>query len=178
MFVCVYVQAYLYSFLGTMGKVTGELTFEKSVSGFYSVERDGRTVKKWLDNVDVSNGIGWTADNKTMYYSDTGKRCVCAFDFNLETGTAGECSGWVKWLSSHGARDYFGRDLIPEGHIKRILPKHKLDRAWYSEYWHFSKLPSKTSTITFSSVVDIITILVSTSSFVSSLIRSGINRFF
>ena len=36
----------------------------------------------------MSNGIGWSPDARTLYYSDSAAHCVYAFDFDLETGSA------------------------------------------------------------------------------------------
>jgi sugar lactone lactonase YvrE len=34
----------------------------------------------------ISNGLGWSLDNRTMYYSDTGEHKVWAYDFDPATG--------------------------------------------------------------------------------------------
>jgi len=38
-------------------------------------------------NVGISNGLGWSPDNKTMYYADSPAKCIYVYDFDLETGT-------------------------------------------------------------------------------------------
>lgn len=35
-----------------------------------------------------SNGLGWSPDGTTMYYTDSGPRTIWAFDFDVETGSA------------------------------------------------------------------------------------------
>lgn len=47
------------------------------------------TLKKMLDGISISNGICWSADNKTMYYIDTAERNIRAYEFNLVNGTLG-----------------------------------------------------------------------------------------
>ncbi len=37
--------------------------------------------------VGISNGLGWSPDNKTMYYADSPAQCIYVYDFDLETGT-------------------------------------------------------------------------------------------
>lgn len=41
--------------------------------------------KKLLDGISVSNGLAWTNDEKIMYYIDSPKRKVTAYDYNKET---------------------------------------------------------------------------------------------
>jgi len=41
---------------------------------------------KHVENISVSNGIVWTADQKTMYYIDSPTRQIDAFDYDIETG--------------------------------------------------------------------------------------------
>ncbi|XP_053395487.1 regucalcin-like isoform X2 [Mercenaria mercenaria] len=49
------------------------------------LEVDG-TLKKHKEGVSISNGLAWTADNKTMYYIDSIPRKVFAYDFDINTG--------------------------------------------------------------------------------------------
>jgi sugar lactone lactonase YvrE len=59
---------------------------EKSPSGsLYCLETDG-TVRKVVEGVSVSNGIGWSPDNRTMYYIDSPTKKVMAYDYSLERG--------------------------------------------------------------------------------------------
>jgi len=44
------------------------------------------SVHTMLTGVSISNGIVWTADHKTMYYSDTTPGTVTAFDYDNVTG--------------------------------------------------------------------------------------------
>ena len=38
-------------------------------------------------SIGISNGLGWSPDNSIMYYTDSIKRTIWAYDFNLEAGT-------------------------------------------------------------------------------------------
>ncbi|MEM1424322.1 MAG: SMP-30/gluconolactonase/LRE family protein, partial [Planctomycetota bacterium] len=56
-------------------------------TGFlHRVEPEGswRTV---LHNIAVSNGIAWSPDQRTMYFTDTGNRRIDAYDYNANDGT-------------------------------------------------------------------------------------------
>ena len=43
--------------------------------------------RQYLDNIDISNGLAWTKDARTMFYIDSLPRKVYAFDFDNENGT-------------------------------------------------------------------------------------------
>jgi sugar lactone lactonase YvrE len=46
-----------------------------------------RTVTRVLGEVGVSNGLAWSPDGRTMYYVDSQRQSVDAFDFDVATGT-------------------------------------------------------------------------------------------
>ncbi len=51
----------------------------------YCLETD-LSIRRVITDVGVSNGLGWSPDNKTMYYIDTSTQTVVAYDFELSTG--------------------------------------------------------------------------------------------
>lgn len=56
------------------------------VASLYALERDG-TLRRAVSGVDVSNGLGWSPDRRTMYYVDSPTRRIDAFDVDLSDGT-------------------------------------------------------------------------------------------
>lgn len=56
-----------------------------NAAALYRLERSG-SITQVLDNITTSNGICWSADNKTMYYIDTPTQVVQAFDYDQSTG--------------------------------------------------------------------------------------------
>lgn len=50
---------------------------------------DARGLHRQEAGVHISNGLGWSPDGKTMYYSDTVPRVVWKYDYDVETGKAG-----------------------------------------------------------------------------------------
>ncbi|MBO9619926.1 MAG: SMP-30/gluconolactonase/LRE family protein [Niabella sp.] len=48
---------------------------------------DGESLNKVIGSRTISNGLAWSPDNKTMYYTDSAEHTIKAFDFDLETGT-------------------------------------------------------------------------------------------
>ncbi|TRY68489.1 hypothetical protein TCAL_01383 [Tigriopus californicus] len=71
---------------GTMGpQIEGRPGYVGALEAtLYMIDAKGCHVK--LTDVELSNGLGWSEDNKTMYFVDSPKRSVDAFDFDLETG--------------------------------------------------------------------------------------------
>lgn len=64
---------------------TMSLNEEKNKGNLYVMETN-LSIKKKIDNVTISNGIAWNADNTVMYYINTPTDYVFAFDFNRGTG--------------------------------------------------------------------------------------------
>lgn len=44
------------------------------------------SIHKMAEGIDISNGIGWSPDNRTMYFTDSTPQCIYAYDFDLESG--------------------------------------------------------------------------------------------
>lgn len=65
----------------------GTMSLERKVgnANLYCLHPDGRIEKK-LSDATVSNGLAWSIDRSTMYYIDTQRRNVRAFDYDTKTG--------------------------------------------------------------------------------------------
>ena len=66
--------------------------FEPHRGSLYCLDPAGAlTVERRLPDVTISNGLAWSADDRTMYYIDSVTQRVDAMDFDLATGllTAG-----------------------------------------------------------------------------------------
>lgn len=57
----------------------------ENAASLYRIEHDG-THTQMLDSITISNGIIWSLDEKTMYYIDTHRGNVRAFDYEKATG--------------------------------------------------------------------------------------------
>jgi len=55
------------------------------LGALYRFDKD-LSSKKMLDQVEISNGLAWSPDHKTMYFIDSPRVRVDAFDYNVETG--------------------------------------------------------------------------------------------
>ena len=67
--------------------VAGTMPYDASapVGALYSLDPDG-TVRCLVEEVYCSNGLAWTEDGRTMYYIDSMRYTVDAFDYDLATG--------------------------------------------------------------------------------------------
>ncbi|KAF1372007.1 hypothetical protein PFLUV_G00277010 [Perca fluviatilis] len=70
---------------GTMGKEERPAEVQKGQGSLFSVASD-LTVTRHLRQVDISNGMDWSLDQKTFFYIDSLSLTVDAFDYDLNTG--------------------------------------------------------------------------------------------
>jgi sugar lactone lactonase YvrE len=59
--------------------------YPKQRASLYRLDQDGSCVKI-RGNVGISNGLGWSPDNKVFYYTDSTVNTIYAYDFNAEDG--------------------------------------------------------------------------------------------
>ena len=74
------------------------------VAGLHRVDADG-TVRRVLSDVMISNGIGWSPDQATMYYIDTLTFRVDQFDYDPDTGEIEGRRPFVTFDGSTGGPD-------------------------------------------------------------------------
>ena len=65
-----------------------------------------------VGGVHVSNGIGWSPDGLVMYYADSPRRCVLAFDFDPNTGVL---RGERVFAATDGAVPGGAKGGVPDG---------------------------------------------------------------
>lgn len=71
---------------GTLSRDFDEGKSDSPPAGtLYCIDRD-LSVRAMFGKVSISNGLGWSPDNTTMYYIDSPTREVAAFDFEPESG--------------------------------------------------------------------------------------------
>ncbi len=84
----------------------------------------------------VSNGLGWSPDDRTFYFTDTGSRTVYAYDYDLATGTATNRRPFVVVPEAQGKPDGLAVDaegfvwvaLWDGWSVARYAPDGQLDR--------------------------------------------------
>ena len=63
----------------------GNIDTDQSKAALYRVDPDG-SQQTLLHQIGISNGLGWSPDRRTMYYTDSLRYVIYAFDYDLETG--------------------------------------------------------------------------------------------
>jgi len=103
----------------------------------YCLQADGscRVMDK---NITVANGTGWSPDRKTMYFTDTFRYTVYAYDFDADAGTIANRRTFVQTSPDAGLPD--GLTVDSEGFVwsafwggwkvVRYNPEGKVDREY------------------------------------------------
>jgi len=81
-----------------------------AVGALYRVTRSGR-VDKLLDGLNVSNGLAWSADGRTMFHSDTRGPWLDRWDFDPATGAATNRTRIVEFKNEDGRPDGGATDM-------------------------------------------------------------------
>jgi sugar lactone lactonase YvrE len=114
---------------------TMSVTEEKNAGALYCLEAD-HSVRRVFDSVTVSNGIGWSPDDRIMYYIDSPTRGLDAFPYDIETGALGARRRIATIPTELGVPD--GHAVDADGCIwvavwggwvvRRYTPEGRLDR--------------------------------------------------
>jgi len=118
---------------GTMYE--GPETEELAEGRLYRLDAD-RTVRLMETGLTISNGVGWSPDKKTMYFTDTLRRVIYAYDFDVATGTIENRRPFVRTPEELGFPDGMAVDsegFIWSAHwggwrIRRYDPQGKVER--------------------------------------------------
>ncbi len=70
----------------------------------FRVDADGLW-KKMDTGFTVANGLGWSPDNRRMYFADTPRRTIYVYDFDLMTGTIANRRAFITLDTSDGTPD-------------------------------------------------------------------------
>ena len=85
--------------VGSMG-----LDFKKGAASLYRIDKN-HEAKRMIGNVTCSNGIVWTSDKKTMYYTDTPTGQIMAYDYNDKTGDIANGRAVITFPKGTGSPD-------------------------------------------------------------------------
>ena len=111
---------------------------EDDQSCLYKLDPDG-SIHIMETGIQISNGIGWSPDQKTMYYTDSPKRVIYAYDFDLDGGSIRNRRNFVNVPVEDGFPD--GLTVDSEGFVwsahwdgwrlTRYDPNGKIERIVY-----------------------------------------------
>lgn len=59
---------------------------ENPQGGLYRLDPDG-CLTQMEEGITISNGLGWSPDNKAFYYTDGLRYCIYEYDFDLQKGS-------------------------------------------------------------------------------------------
>jgi sugar lactone lactonase YvrE len=115
----------------------GTMRYDQAPGGGFlaRVEQGGRATVV-LPSVSISNGMGWSPDEKRMYYVDTPTGRVDVFDYDLSTGEIGNRRPLVEVTDTPGVPDGLCVDadgcvwvaVNGGGQVRRYTPMGGLDR--------------------------------------------------
>lgn len=85
----------------------GSMDVEKRQGELYRLDPD-LSRHTLLNGIGISNGLGWSPDCKTMYYTDTPKFAIFSFDYDMPTGNISNGNSFIKLPQDH-------REVVPDG---------------------------------------------------------------
>jgi sugar lactone lactonase YvrE len=65
----------------------GSMALDERAGGGALYRYADGSLDRVIDRVSLSNGLGWSPDGRTMYYTDSPEKRVDAFDFDVDQGT-------------------------------------------------------------------------------------------
>ncbi|XP_073470696.1 regucalcin isoform X1 [Aquarana catesbeiana] len=101
-------------FAGTMSQEIRPAVVERNQGSLFTLYPD-HSVVKHFDMVDISNGIDWSLDHKTLYYIDSLSFAVDALDYDVKTGKTSNRRHVYKLQQDEGIPD--GMCIDSEGKL-------------------------------------------------------------
>jgi len=84
------------------------------VGSLYRLDPSGQVLRMASDFI-CSNGLGWSPDNRTMYFTDSMVRTIWAYEFDLDSGELGERRVFARLSDTDGVPD--GLTVDSEGFV-------------------------------------------------------------
>jgi sugar lactone lactonase YvrE len=111
---------------------------EDSESSLYRLDPD-RSLHTMETGITISNGIGWSPDEGIMYYTDSARRVIYAYDYDPSSGSIANRREFIRVPDMEGVPD--GLTVDSEGfvwsaqwdgwRITRYAPDGKVERVVY-----------------------------------------------
>ena len=116
---------------------TVDRNFCKPLGSLYRLDTDG-SVRQMATGIICSNGLGWSPDDRIMYFTDSTAGIIWAYEFDLESGSLGDRRVFATFQTDKGLPDGLTVDtegfvwsaiwdgwrmirLAPDGTIDRIV---------------------------------------------------------
>jgi sugar lactone lactonase YvrE len=104
------------------------------IGSLYSIDAGG-LVRPLLGDLEIANGMAWSADGGTFYYIDSPTRRVDAFDYDLATGSIARRRPWLVFDDPIAKPDGMAIDsegglwiaFWGAGEVRRYGPDRSLD---------------------------------------------------
>lgn len=120
----------------------GTMTPDGATSSLYRLDPD-LTVHKMESGVTISNGVGWSPDNRLMYFVDTMRRVINVYDFDPESGAISNKNVFYRISEDDGVPDgitvdqdgYIWCALCMGWKVIRIAPTGELDTEIKMPVW-------------------------------------------
>ena len=121
--------------LGRLWVGIADSKLENPQGGLFRIDADG-TATQMEKGITISNGLGWSPDDKKFYYTDTLRHCVYQYDFDLASGLISNRRTFIQINPKDGFPDGLTIDsagfmwlaLWDGGKILRISPNGSIDR--------------------------------------------------
>ncbi len=122
--------------MGRFWTGTFDPTMKTDRGTLYRIDPD-LSVTRVDTGINMSNGIAWSPDGRTLYYSDSRPGQVYRYDFDMESGTIGRRSIFIDFAGREGAPDGCTVDAegflwvaeVEAGRIGRYDPAGRCERT-------------------------------------------------
>lgn len=85
-------------------------------NSLFRLDPDG-TIHRMEQGISISNGLGWSPDNRTFYFTDSLARIIFAYDFDPESGAISNRRVFARIPDAPGEGLPDGLAIDREGHI-------------------------------------------------------------
>jgi sugar lactone lactonase YvrE len=93
---------------------TMDMGVAPGAGSLYRLDRDG-SAHCLERGIGISNGLGWSPDDRRMYFTDSLARTIFVYDFDAESGTIANRRVFAQTLDHMGVPD--GLTVDAEGHV-------------------------------------------------------------